>query len=70
LASLVFLTVVSLLFGDLQVAQVAADNRLGIIALLFVPVIGWVGFNILGPFLNQLDAMSGKAGPAPKKGKK
>lgn len=44
----------------------AGDNRLGIIALLFVPVVGWVGFNILQPALNQLDAMSGD-GKAPKK---
>lgn len=69
------LTAASALYGESanaanEVAQVAADNRLGIIALLFLPVIGWVGFNILGPALNQLDAMSGKGGPAPKKAKK
>eukprot|EP00884_Botryococcus_braunii_P014852 jgi/Botrbrau1/23368/Bobra.0051s0021.2 len=69
------LTAASLLYGESanaanEVAQVAADNRLGIIALLFLPVVGWVGFNILGPALNQLDAMSGKGGPAPKKAKK
>jgi hypothetical protein len=29
--------------------------RLGTIALLFLPVIGWVGFNILQPALNQLN---------------
>lgn len=40
---------------------------MGVIALLFVPVVGWVGFNILGPFLNQLDAMSGEGAKAPKK---
>lgn len=50
-----------------QVAQLAGDNRLGVIALLFVPVVGWVGFNILGPLLNQLDAMSGEGAKAPKK---
>ena len=32
-----------------QVADLAAsDNRFGTIALLAVPVLGWVGFNILG----------------------
>lgn len=38
--------------------QLAAgrDNRVFIIATLFVPVVGWVGFNILGPALNQLQA--------------
>lgn len=50
----------------LQIGELAGDNRLGIIALLFVPVVGWVGFNILQPALNQLDAMSG-GGKAPKK---
>jgi photosystem II PsbY protein len=33
----------------------ASDNRLGTISLLFLPVIGWVGFNILQPALNQLN---------------
>lgn len=38
-----------------ELAQVAAsDGRLGTIATLFVPVIGWVGFNILQPTLSQL----------------
>ncbi len=36
------------------------DNRFGIIATLFLPVIGWVAFNIGGPALNQL-ANTGKA---------
>ncbi|DBB16513.1 TPA: hypothetical protein ACH3X3_014780 [Trebouxia sp. C0006] len=41
-----------------EIAQLAAgrDNRVFIIATLFVPVVGWVGFNILGPALNQLQA--------------
>jgi photosystem II PsbY protein len=30
-------------------------NRLGTISLLFLPVIGWVGFNILQPAFNQLN---------------
>ena len=42
----------------LLLLQLAAgrDNRVFIIATLFVPVVGWVGFNILGPALNQLQA--------------
>jgi len=43
-----------------EIAQVAVDGRLGIFALLFGPVLGWVAFNILGPALNQLDTMSEK----------
>jgi len=43
-----------------EVMQLAAsDNRVGIIATLFLPVVGWVGFNIAGPALNQL-ANTGK----------
>jgi photosystem II PsbY protein len=38
-----------------EIAQLAAgDNRLSTISLLFLPAIGWVGFNILQPALNQL----------------
>ena len=37
----------------------AGDNRVGIIATLFLPVVGWVAFNIGGPALNQL-ANTGK----------
>jgi photosystem II PsbY protein len=49
--------------GNAQAAQeianlAANDNRLGIIATLFLPVVGWVGFNIFGPAKNQLDNMS------------
>ena len=44
-----------------QVADLAAnDGRFGTIALLAVPVLGWVGFNILGPLQNQLNAMGEK----------
>jgi len=45
-----------------EIAQLAAgrDNRVFIIATLFVPVVGWVGFNILGPALNQLQAQTTK----------
>ncbi|KIY97984.1 photosystem II PsbY protein [Monoraphidium neglectum] len=51
-----------------EVAQLAAtDNRIGIIALLFLPAVGWVAFNILGPLTNQLSRMSeANAAPAPK----
>ncbi|KAL4428141.1 hypothetical protein ABPG75_002230 [Micractinium tetrahymenae] len=56
-----------------QVADLAAsDNRFGTIALLAVPVLGWVGFNILGPLQNQLSAMDGQKvaskGPTKKRG--
>ena len=41
-----------------EVAQLAAgDNRLGIIATLALPAVGWVIFNIGGPALNQLANM-------------
>ncbi|KAL4420163.1 hypothetical protein ABPG77_008299 [Micractinium sp. CCAP 211/92] len=53
-----------------QVADLAAsDNRLGTIALLALPVLGWVGFNILGPLQNQLNAM-GEKDSAPSKKKR
>ncbi|KXZ44932.1 hypothetical protein GPECTOR_60g709 [Gonium pectorale] len=38
----------------------ASDNRLGIIATLFVPALGWVAFNILGAAKAQLDQMDAK----------
>lgn len=56
-----------------EVAQLAAgDNRLGIIATLFLPVVGWVLFNIGGPALNQLNQLSSrnKGGAKPKITKK
>ena len=41
-----------------EVAQLAAgDNRVGIIATLALPALGWVAFNIAGPALNQLANM-------------
>jgi hypothetical protein len=44
-----------------ELAQLAAsDNRVAIIGTLFVPVLGWVGFNMLQPALNQLERMSDK----------
>lgn len=36
------------------------DNRASVLLGLFVPAIGWVAFNILGPALNQVDNMSNK----------
>ena len=41
-----------------EVVQLAAgDNRLGTIATLALPAVGWVLFNIGGPALNQLANM-------------
>lgn len=70
-------TVASVLFSNDQVlaaqnvAQLAAnDNRGGVILLLFIPVVGWVLFNILGPAQNQLDTMTAQnKGRAPPKAK-
>ena len=42
-----------------EVMQLAdRDARIGVVALLFLPVLGWVAFNIGGPALNQLSEMS------------
>lgn len=42
-----------------EVMQLAErDLRFGVVALLFIPVLGWVAFNIGGPALNQLSEMS------------
>merc|ERR1711884_875851 len=43
-----------------EVMQIAADGRANILLLLFAPALGWVGFNILTPFLRQLDNMNEK----------
>lgn len=53
----------SLLFGGrglLQASASTGDNRAGLLAGLFVPAIGWVAFNILGPALNQYGTMADK----------
>lgn len=51
-----------------EIAELAAgDNRLLILGVVFVPALGWVAFNILGPALNQYANM-GDANK--KKGKK
>ena len=44
-----------------EVMGQVADGRLGTILTLFVPVLGWVLFNALGPAQNQLDNMNQKA---------
>ncbi len=44
--------------------------RLSTLALLFVPAIGWVGFNILGPLFNQLNRMGEMNDEAPTKSKR
>jgi hypothetical protein len=46
-----------------------ADGRPLAFAALFLPVLGWVAFNIGAPALRQIDAMSDKA-PAKKSGAK
>lgn len=56
----------------------AADNRLSVIGLLFLPALGWVAFNIFQPALNQLarqseikeDASGSSAPRAPRKAPK
>ena len=54
-----------------EIAQLAkSDSRPLIIATLFIPVVGWVGFNILGPALNQAANMQRQTGPAGGKGKR
>ena len=48
-----------------QVSELAAgDNRALILGVIFVPAVGWVAFNILGPALNQLANMSSKNNPS------
>ncbi len=44
-----------------ELAQLAdSDGRLGILLTLFVPVVGWVLFNIAGPAFGQLDVSGGR----------
>jgi len=46
-----------------ELADVAAiDNRVALLASLFVPVLGWVAFNILPGLFRQLETMSEKKG--------
>merc|ERR1711977_86479 len=37
-----------------------SDGRLGLLTLPVLIALGWVGFSILGPALNQLDTMSNR----------
>lgn len=54
-----------------EIAQLAkSDNRPLIIATLFIPVVGWVGFNILGPALNQAANMQKQGRGASNQGKR
>lgn len=50
--------------GSAQAADLAAatsavsgDNRAALLATLFIPALGWVAYNILGPALNQYENM-------------
>ena len=43
-----------------MVSVAGGDNRIATIGLLFVPALGWVGFNMLQPLLNQLEQMNEK----------
>eukprot|EP00191_Tetraselmis_sp_GSL018_P008884 CAMPEP_0177607874 /NCGR_PEP_ID=MMETSP0419_2-20121207/18158_1 /TAXON_ID=582737 /ORGANISM="Tetraselmis sp., Strain GSL018" /LENGTH=404 /DNA_ID=CAMNT_0019102501 /DNA_START=121 /DNA_END=1335 /DNA_ORIENTATION=- len=46
----------------MEISQLAAgDNRVGAVVALLLPAVGWVLFNIAGPALNQLNAMSEKS---------
>jgi len=47
-----------------------ADGRPLLFAGLFLPVLGWVAFNIAAPAFRQLAGMADKAAAAPTKGKK
>jgi hypothetical protein len=54
-----------------EVASLAADGRPALFLVLFAPALIWVGINIAGPALNQINAMSSADKPAaPKAGKK
>jgi hypothetical protein len=49
-----------------ELAQLA-DGRPLLLAGLFLPVLGWVAFNIAGPAFRQLNGMLGNDAPAGKK---
>ena len=54
-----------------EVAELAAgDNRILILGVIFVPALGWVAFNILGPALNQYANMGDANVKDKKKGRK
>lgn len=80
----VTLSSVVLMAGSAQASELAqvvstasgSDSRIGAIATLFVPVLGWVGFNMLQPLAAQLEtakAFANDSAPvqaAPAKGTK
>lgn len=43
-----------------EIAQLAIDNRVLLLGTLFIPVLGWVAFNILPPAIRQLQTMAEK----------
>ena len=52
-----------------QEVAMVADQRVNILLTLFVPLVGWVLFNIGGPALNQLNVMQGRnSDPRSKRG--
>ena len=54
-----------------EVASLAAgDGRPALFLALFAPALIWVGVNIAGPALNQINAMQSADKPAAKGGKK
>jgi len=51
-----------------ELGQLAAgDSRVLVIATLFVPIVGWVLFNIGGPALNQFQDVAAKSSSSTKK---
>ena len=52
---------------DRQELAQLADGRPLLLAGLFLPVLGWVAFNIAGPAFRQLNSMRGNDAPAGKK---
>jgi photosystem II PsbY protein len=44
--------------ADHRPGPLLPPRSLGTIALLFLPALGWVAFNMLGPLTNQLNRMS------------
>ena len=46
---------------ELANAVAKSDNRFAILATVALPVLGWVGFNIAGPAINQISQMQSKA---------
>ena len=53
-----------------EVATLAGDGRPALFLALFAPALIWVGINIAGPALNQINAMADADKPAAAKGGK